>query len=280
MSETQHITNVKAYFNDKAVQAFYQLTWGGNDIHVGLYDDPSLTIKAASRETVKKMIALLPTSVDGNTRVLDIGAGFGGAARYASWHYGCKVDCLDISEQQNAFNTKKINNLGLTQLVNIIDGNYEDIPAENRTYDIVWSYDALMYSEDRTKVIKEVNRVLKPGGWFVFTDILHGENAAKGSLKAILERLPVKELETLKDYQKNLRNAGFEEDQTIERPQHLLTHYHRIQKEMKSEKNRLIDECGDEFFKNTLKELSLWTRGAKKGYLSWGMFLYKKKLTS
>lgn len=279
MSESQHLQQVKTYYNSDAVQAFYQLIWGGNGIHVGLYDDPSLTIRAASRETVKKMVALLPVSVDGNTRILDIGAGFGGAARYISWHYGAKVDCLDISERQNEYNRKKVTHSGLDQLIHVVEGNFEGIPMEDRTYDVVWCNDALLHSEDREKTIKEVNRVLRPGGWLVFTEVLHGENAARGSLKAILERLPIKDLSTLKDYQRLLRNAGFEEEQTIEMPQHMLTHYTRIQKEMKREKNQLTEVCGADFYKETLKGMSLWIRGVKKGYLSWGMFLYRKTVT-
>lgn len=279
MSESQHIQRVKAYYNSDAVQSFYQSIWGGNGIHIGRYEDPSLTIRAASRETVKMMIDLLPVSVDGNTRILDIGAGYGGAARYVSWHYGAKVDCLDISEKQNEYNQKKVNQSGLDQLIKVIEGNFEEIPNDNRSYDIVWCNDALLHSEDREKAIKEANRVLKPGGRFVFTEVLHGENAARGSLKAILERLPIDKLATLKDYQRLLRNSGFEEEEVIEMPQHMLTHYTRIQKEMKREKKELINLCGEDFYKNTLKGMSLWIRGCKKGYLSWAMFLYRKTVT-
>jgi ubiquinone/menaquinone biosynthesis C-methylase UbiE len=279
MSESQHSQKIKAYYDSEAVQAFYQLIWGGNSIHVGLYEDQSFTIRTAGRETVKKMIALLPVSVDGNTRILDMGAGYGGAARYVSWHYGAKVDCLDISEKQNEYNLKKVNYSGLDQLIRVVEGNFEDIPADNQSYDIVWCNDALLHCEDREKTIKEVNRVLKPGGWFVFTEILHGEKAARGSLKAILERLPVIELATLKDYQRLLRNAGFQEEQILEMPEHMQTHYSRVQKEMKREKKQLIRDCGEEFYKNTLKGMSLWIRGVKKGYLSWGMFLYRKTVT-
>lgn len=279
MSESQHIKDIKAYYNNDAAQAFYQTIWGGNSIHVGLYEDPSLTIRSAGRETIKKMIDLLPVSVDGNTRILDIGAGYGGAARYVSWHYGARVDCLDISEKQNKYNKKKVAQSGLTQLIRVINGNFENIPLDDRSYDIVWCNDALLHCEDREEAIKEVNRVLRPGGWFVFTEVLHGENAARGSLKAILERLPVLALGTLKDYQRLLRNAGFAEEQTLEMPQHLLTHYSRVQKEMKSEKKQLIERCGEDFFKQNLKGMSLWVRGAKKGYLSWGLFLYRKTVT-
>ncbi len=276
MSDTQHLKDTKTYFNSDAAQAFYQSVWGGDDIHVGVYDDPSLTIGAASRETTKKMVDILPSSVDGNTRILDLGSGYGGAARYVSWHYGCKVDCLDISEKQNEVNTKKIKRAGLDQLIHVIEGDFQKIPSEDSAYDIIWSNDALLHSEDRGKAIQEISRVLRPGGWFIFTDILHGEKAARGSLKAILERLPAQSLSTLKDYQKMLRNVDFEEEYMEELPQHLITHYTRIQKEFKSEKKVLIENMGEESYQKYLKGLSLWVRGAKKGYLNWGIFLYRK----
>lgn len=277
MSESQHIKDIKAYFNSDAAQAFHQLVWGGDDIHVGLYDDPSLTIRAASRETTKKMVAMLPSSVDGNTRILDIGAGFGGAARYINWHYGSKIDCLDISVKQNEYNLKKVTRAGQDQLIRVIEGNYEDLPFEDNSYDMVWSNDALMHAENREKALEEIQRVLRFGGWLIFSDVLHGENAARGSLKPILERLPIKDLQTLKDYQRLLKKVGFEEEQILELPQHLHTHYQRIQKNFKAEKKQLSDINGEDFYKKTLKSLSLWVRGAKKGYLSWGIFLYRNR---
>ncbi len=275
MSESQHIKDTKAYFNSTAAQAFHQLVWGGDDIHVGLYADSSLTIRAASRETVKKMVAMLPSSVDGNTRILDIGAGYGGAARYVSWHYGCKVICFDISEKQNEYNLIKVNALGLDQLITVEEGNFQDLPFEEDAFDIVWSNDALLFSENREKVLEEVRGVLRPGGWLIFSDVLHGENAARGSIKPLLEQLPVESLSTAKDYQQMLDKLGFAEEEVLEMPQHLHTHYTRIQKAFKTDKKLLIDKTGEDFYKKTLKTLNLWVRGAKKGYLNWGIFLFK-----
>ncbi len=275
MSESQHIKDTKAYYNSEAAQAFYQLVWGGDDMHIGIYDDPSLTIRSAGRETVKKMVALLPASVDGNTRVLDIGAGYGAAARYLTWHYGCKVTCLDISEKQNEYNMKRVNTLGLDQLITVVNGNYQELPFKENSFDIVWSNDALLHSEDREKALEEVRSVLRPGGWFIFTDILHGENAARGSIKPILERLPILSLSTAKDYQNMLDKLGFAEEEFLEMPEHLHTHYSRIQKAFKQDKKLLINKTGEEFYKKTQKGLNLWVRGAKKGYLNWGIFLFK-----
>jgi demethylmenaquinone methyltransferase/2-methoxy-6-polyprenyl-1,4-benzoquinol methylase len=60
---------------------------------------------------------------------------------------------------------------------NVPDATYieawaEDMPFEDNTFDVVHTSAALheMECEQRRKIIKEVNRVLKPGGTFTLVD--------------------------------------------------------------------------------------------------------------
>ncbi len=53
-------------------------------------------------------------------------------------------------------------------------GDVEQIPYPDNTFDFVWGEDAWCYVNDKTKLISEAVRVLKPGGKLVFTDWLEG----------------------------------------------------------------------------------------------------------
>ena len=54
MSDAQRIASVaQAYYDSPEADEFYFQIWGGEDIHIGLYDSPSDPIPAASRRTVE-----------------------------------------------------------------------------------------------------------------------------------------------------------------------------------------------------------------------------------
>jgi cyclopropane fatty-acyl-phospholipid synthase-like methyltransferase len=71
----------EAYYDSDDADAFYREIWGGEDIHIGLYDPPDLDIATASHATVVKLAGMID-GLNEATRVLDIGAGYGGAARW------------------------------------------------------------------------------------------------------------------------------------------------------------------------------------------------------
>src|SRR5665811_603743 len=85
------------YYNSSDADNFYFTIWGGEDIHIGLYDHPEEPIFDASRRTVQQMASLLE-GLGENSRVLDIGSGFGGASRYLAKNFGCRVVALNLSE--------------------------------------------------------------------------------------------------------------------------------------------------------------------------------------
>lgn len=49
----------------------------------------------------------------------------------------------------------------------ILEINSENIPFNNNSFDVVVSITMLEFVENQTKVIEEIKRVLKPGGWFI-----------------------------------------------------------------------------------------------------------------
>ena len=58
------------YYNSDDADNFYFTIWGGEDIHVGLYQDPEEDIAAASRRTVERLAGAV--SLTARTRVLDL----------------------------------------------------------------------------------------------------------------------------------------------------------------------------------------------------------------
>ena len=106
-----------------------------------------------------------------NSRVLDVGCGIGGPARMLAEHYGCSVTGIDLSYEfiRTAQELTKL--VGLNQKLQFIQGNAVDLPFQNHVFDVVWTQHAQMNIPDKFRFYEEVNRVLRPGGLFIYYDI-------------------------------------------------------------------------------------------------------------
>jgi sarcosine/dimethylglycine N-methyltransferase len=62
MSDTYSavVETARTYYNSDDADNFYFHVWGGEDIHIGIYDTPDEAIADASRRTVERMAALVP----------------------------------------------------------------------------------------------------------------------------------------------------------------------------------------------------------------------------
>src|SRR6056297_900810 len=114
------VTTAREYYNSDDADNFYFHIWGGEDIHIGIYQSEDDDIRVASERTVaaigKRLKGLGPEH-----RVIDLGAGYGGAGRWLARTYGCHVTCLNLSEAQNRRNREISEQQGLSHLVDDID---------------------------------------------------------------------------------------------------------------------------------------------------------------
>lgn len=54
-ADNNAVDRAEAYYDSSEADAFYQTIWGGQDIHIGLYQGDDEPIAAASRRTVETM---------------------------------------------------------------------------------------------------------------------------------------------------------------------------------------------------------------------------------
>ena len=190
MSEKNYtgvVEKAREYYNSDDADKFYYDVWGGEDIHIGLYEGPDHPIRDASQKTVEKMASCIQ-KIGKDSKVLDAGAGFGGAARYLAKEYGCHVVALNLSEKQNERDRQMNKEQGLDKLIDVVDGDFENLPYEDRTFDVIWSEDSFLHSGNREKVMQELHRVLKKGGELIFTDPMQSPEAKKEDLQPVLDR--------------------------------------------------------------------------------------------
>ena len=209
-SDTSVVKQAEAYYDSADADHFYFHVWGGQDIHIGLYNSAEVSIAEASRLTVVRMADRLE-GLPAQARVLDLGAGYGGAARYLAERYGCEVTCLNLSEAQNERNKQLTKQAGLEGKVHVRYGNFEQIPEPDASFDVIWSQDAILHSGQRMQVLKEARRVLKPGGQLIMTDPMQADQVADGVLGNVLARIHLDTMGSFAFYRAGLEALGFSE---------------------------------------------------------------------
>lgn len=265
----------KDYYDSEDADNFYYTIWGGEDLHLGIYESDSDTIFEASRRTIQRM-AERSAFVGKKARVIDLGGGFSGSARYLAKNYGWEVVVLNLSEAENRRARKMNKEQGLDHLIEVVDGSFDTIPYPDQSFDLVWSQDAILHSDNREKVIDESYRVLKPGGEMIFTDPMQSDSCPEGVLDPIYERIHLNSLGSPKFYQDYAGKIGFEVVGFENLDPHLIEHYARVLAEMEKRDDELAKVVSREYIENMKKGLRHWVDGGKKGYLAWGIFHFRK----
>ena len=112
-------------------------------------------------------------------RVLDVGSGIGGPARYLASTIGCHVTGLDLTEEYCQVATMLARSAGLSHLVDFQNGDATHTPFGDQAFDVILTQHAAMNIEDKFGLYREMWRLLKPGGRLGIHDILSGEGEVR-----------------------------------------------------------------------------------------------------
>ncbi|WP_171169046.1 cyclopropane-fatty-acyl-phospholipid synthase family protein [Streptomyces sp. I05A-00742] len=268
----RHDEATRRYYETGDVDAFYDTVWGGEDIHTGIYDREGEPVAEASRRTVERLAEHLAERLGPGRRVLDLGSGYGGTARYLAGRFGCRVVALNLSETQNERHRKTNAERGLDGLVEVLTGSFHDVPYGDGEFDAVCSLEALCHSDDRARALTEAARVLAPGGALAFTDIMAAEGTPADALRPVVARLGVDALATPSFYREQLTGLGLDDVGFDDRSEQLVRHYVRLTEETEARKDALRDLISPEYLQQLLVNLPLWVDAARQGRLRWGIF--------
>ncbi len=272
---TEPVQTARNYYNSDDADTFYYKIWGGEDIHIGLYKSPEEPIFDASRKTVARMADQSDTLCS-DCKVLDVGAGFGGAARYLAQKYGCQVSCLNLSEKENERNREKNKEQGLDHLIEVVDGSFEEIPYPDNSFDVIWSQDAILHSGDRESVIREISRVLKDNGEFIFTDPMQADDCDCNALQPIYERIHLESMGSPGFYRECGKKCGLMEKKFEDHTEQICTHYGKVLEETEKNEDDLVQHVSPQYINKMKKGLQHWVDGGQANNLVWGIFVMKK----
>jgi len=112
--------------------------------------------------------------LDATKHVLDVGSGVGGTSRCLAKEFGCRVTGIDITDEYCRAAAMLSGRIGLAHLVDFRQGDATELPFDDQTFDVVWTEHVAMNILDKTRLYKEMHRVLKSGGTLAIYDVLAG----------------------------------------------------------------------------------------------------------
>ena len=122
------------------------------------------------------------------TTVLDMGCGLGATARHlASRYSNAHVRGLTVVPWQVNKGNRLNEEAGLADRVSIHKGDFRAMHYENASIDFAYAIESSCYAsgDDKADLLKEMYRVLTPGGRFVIADVFRKHDRP---LKPIVEK--------------------------------------------------------------------------------------------
>lgn len=109
--------------------------------------------------------------------VLDIGCGAGGIdIALVERHGAGYVTGLDVEDGVLGIARARIAAAGLTDRIGTVKAAPGPLPFGPGTFDVVFSKDSIVHISDKEALMREVARVLRPGGLFIASDWLIGHD--------------------------------------------------------------------------------------------------------
>jgi len=150
--------------------------------------------------------AIAKMRVNPEARVLDVGCGSGWATRLlADYASNGRVTGIDISDEMVELARESSQSHAN---VDYEVASTEKLPFADNEFTHAFSMESLYYYRNIAQALKEIHRVLKPGGLFVAVVDLYWENEATHQWIDTL-KVPV-ELFSIDDYRSLFIDAGFE----------------------------------------------------------------------
>ncbi|MBG1230764.1 class I SAM-dependent methyltransferase [Aestuariivirga litoralis] len=109
--------------------------------------------------------------------VLDIGCGAGGIeVELIRAHGAAYVTGIDVEDGVLAVARRTAKNANIADRAGFVKVAPGPLPFPPQTFDVVFSKDSIVHIPDKHALMREVSRVLKPGGWLVASDWLIGHD--------------------------------------------------------------------------------------------------------
>jgi ubiquinone/menaquinone biosynthesis C-methylase UbiE len=269
---SENVSTTQAYCDGPASE-IYRTIWGDN-LHMGIPPHEGASLQEAMDNT--NIIMADAANLTPDDRVIDLGCGYGSTARYIASHYGCTVIGQTISNEELKIAQERAEKSDARDLLTFEWGDFHNIEYPDGSFDVVWSQEAFLHGADKNQILSECYRVLKPGGTFIFSDILVRRDTSQADRERIYARLNTVDIWDFPDYEQAISQHGFDLLRAEDRSQYVAPTYGGVVSKVRENRSELVSAIGDEPVDKTIAALDFWVESANAGKVGWGIFLAKK----
>lgn len=158
--KARYAAMVNHFYN--LVTDFYEWGWG-QSFHFGPRFKNETFMESIKRAEYHLCSRL---GMKPGVRAIDIGCGVGGPMRNMAIFSGAQIDGITINQYQVNIGNKYNEQLQLSHLCKLTQGDFQNLPWADETFDVAYAIEATCHSPNRVATFSGVNRVLKPGGLF------------------------------------------------------------------------------------------------------------------
>ena len=160
---------IAAFYNKSFTD--YELSWGPY-FHYGIFTRASQDFVAAQENTLR--VVATSSRVAKESRVLDVGCGAGAGALFLAREYDCSV--IGVDPATTLIDAARERSTQFREKLEFKAGSAEELPLRSDSIDAALSMEVFCHVKNKRKALKEVARVLKPGGCLALTDLYDDVN--------------------------------------------------------------------------------------------------------
>ena len=153
----------------------------------------------------KELLALC--HVDEAREVLEVGCGIGVEPANLARAHGCRVVGIDRSEQMIEWSRRRAREHGVIDRVELVVADVTDLPFGDGRFDVAFAESVLAFVGDRTAALREMARVVRPGGFVGFNESIRTQELTPEMAALYLRRRRLDGCEDGRDGERHLRRA-------------------------------------------------------------------------
>jgi cyclopropane fatty-acyl-phospholipid synthase-like methyltransferase len=146
-----------------------------------------------------------------NSRVLEIGSGLGGPARYLAQTVGCHVTALELQPELHDLASELTRRCGLSKRVVHVRGDALSYPLPVAGFDAGLSWLAVHHILERPRLMQRLAHAIKPQGHVYIEDLVMREVTSREDVATLRNTLYAVTLTDADAYAQDLEDAGFDE---------------------------------------------------------------------
>jgi tocopherol O-methyltransferase len=155
------VEEIRDYYADMTA-AYIAYGDGTEGWHMGLWG-PGVTTRAdALLASNRRLLDGLP--IDAHSHILDVGCGVGGLAIWAARTFGCRVTSITLVPMHVVRARMWAALAGVRHLCTFERMDMAELPFADATFDVVTNQESWCHTADKRGYLRQVYRVLRPGG--------------------------------------------------------------------------------------------------------------------